>query len=58
MKPGEKECTEPKGRELVTIDIDIAPIPRHDLALIVTGLCTRCGGIDEERLYEVWEART
>jgi hypothetical protein len=57
VKPGEQECTDPKGRELVSIDIDIAPIPRHDLALIVTGLCTRCGDVDQERLHEVWLER-
>jgi len=52
MKPGEEECTDEGGRELVSIDLDIKPIPRHDLALIVTGMCTRCGGVDEERIHE------
>jgi hypothetical protein len=52
MKPGDRECSDPKGRELVSIDIDIKPIPRHDLALIVTGICTRCGDYDEERIHE------
>jgi hypothetical protein len=52
MKPGEEECTDPKGRELVSIDIDIKPIPRHDMSLILTGICSLCDQVDEDRLDE------
>jgi hypothetical protein len=52
MKPGEAVCTSVEGRELVSFDPDLPPIPRHDLALIVTGICTFCHEFDEDKLDE------
>ena len=53
MKPDEERCTTERGRELVTFDPDLSPIPRHDMNLIFTGLCAECGAVDEDRLKEV-----
>jgi hypothetical protein len=53
MKPGEGVCTDEKGKVLVTIDPDLKPIPRHDMNLILTGICSLCDQVDEDRLDEL-----
>ena len=54
MKPGEAVCTNIEGRQLVTLDPDLTPIPRHDIALIMLGVCTFCHEMDGDKLNELW----
>ena len=57
MKPGEGVCTDERGRVLVSIDPDLSPIPRHDMNLILVGVCTLCHEVDEDKINEWIERR-